>query len=150
MGRGRHFTVGNDSAEKLAMEAAARDADVLYIALFRKWYADGDFDVGHPLALRLNFPQELAVLQKRSRDNTDPALQSNKVKPYLSGDEFAPLLSAPVQDPAAAGPSGSGPSSSAAGGVAFSGEDTNAFASSSADIIELSGDEEDAEADAEA
>ena len=143
MGRGRHFAVGSDSAKKHAMEAAARDADVLYIALFRKWYADGDFDVDHPLALPLNFPQELADLQKRSRDKTDHALQSDKMKQYLSGDEFAPLLSAPVQDPAAAGPSGSGPSSSAAGGVAFSGEDTNAFASSSADIIELSGDEED-------
>jgi hypothetical protein len=143
MGGARTFTAGDDTDEKRAMGAAAKDADVLYIASFRKWYADGDFDVDHPLALPLNFPEELAELQRRSRDINDHALQSKKMQAYLSGNEFAPLLSAPVQDPAAAGPSGSGPSSSAAGGVAFSGEDTNASASSSEGIIELSGDEED-------
>ena len=94
------------------IKAAARDADVIYIALFRKWYADGDFDEDHPLALPLNFPGELDELQMRSRDNEDKAMQHPVMQKFLatSGTASALLRSAPVQDPAAAGPSGSGPS----------------------------------------
>ena len=106
-------TGGND--EDL-IKAAARDADVIYIALFRKWYADGDFDEDHPLALPLNFKDELKGLQTRSRNNEDEAMQHPAMQKFLatSGTASALLRSAPVQDPAAAGPSGSGPSRFAA------------------------------------
>ena len=98
------------------IKAAARDADVIYIALFRKWYADGNFNKDHPLALPLNFPDELDELQLRSRDNKDKAMQTKAMQKFLatSGTASALLRSAPVQDPAAAGPSGSGPSRFAA------------------------------------
>ena len=94
------------------IKAAARDADVIYIALFRKWYADGDFDEDHPLALPLNFPNELPELERRSRDAKDEAMQHPVMQKFLATSGTAPALlrSAPVQDPAAAGPSGSGPS----------------------------------------
>jgi hypothetical protein len=106
----RSFLVGDDGTD--IIEAAARDADVIYIALFRKWYADGDFDKDHPLALPLNFPDELEELQMRSRDSEDKAMQQPAMREILatSGTASALLRSAPVQDPAAAGPSGSGPS----------------------------------------
>ena len=65
-----------------AIEKSARDADVLYLALFRKHY-DGRpfFDVEHPLALPLNFPHELDDLHKRSMNPDDPALACFKSRP---------------------------------------------------------------------
>ena len=94
---------GEDDAD--AKQAAAKDADVIYIALFRKFY--GDFDVDHPLASPLNFPSELDELQRRSRDKTDAALQNATMQAFLASSS-----STPVHDPAAGG---SGRSMSAAG-----------------------------------
>ena len=137
------FPVGDDGTD--IIEAAARDADVIYIALFRKWYAadDLDFDVDHPLALRLNFPGEKVELEKRSRNVNDRAMKSTAMQEFLASSDTASALpsSAPVRDPAAAGPSVSGPSSSAAGTAASAGEEPIASSSSSENTIELSGDE---------
>ena len=68
--------------ETAAIEKSARDADVLYLALFRKHY-DGRpfFDVEHPLALPLNFPLELADLHRMSMNAEDPALACFKTRP---------------------------------------------------------------------
>jgi hypothetical protein len=88
------------------IKAAARDADVIYIALFRKWYAanDLDFDVDHPLALRLNFPGEMVELEERSRNVNDRAMKTPAMQEFLASSDTASALpsSAPVRDPAAA------------------------------------------------
>jgi hypothetical protein len=100
----RSFLVGDDGTD--IIEAAARDADVIYIALFRKWYAanDLDFDVDHPLALRLNFPGEMVELEERSRNVNDRAMKSAVMQEFLASSDTASALpsSAPVRDPAAA------------------------------------------------
>jgi hypothetical protein len=100
----RSFLVGDDGTD--IIEAAARDADVIYIALFRKWYAanDLDFDVDHPLALRLNFPGEMVELEERSRNVNDRAMKTPAMQEFLASSDTASALpsSAPVRDPAAA------------------------------------------------
>ena len=70
---------------KDAIEKSARDADVIYLKLFRKHHDDRPFfDVEHPLALPLNFPLELADLHRRSMNAEDPALAHFKERPSAS------------------------------------------------------------------
>jgi hypothetical protein len=148
--RGPHHYVSVDADDTdAAIAAAARDADVIYIALFRKWYAFGDmdFDVDHPLALELNFPEELDVLEKRSRNVEDSAMKGRAMQEFLAPSDTASALpsSASVRDPAVAGPSGSGPiefSRDVESPIELSGDEESSIEHEESPI-ELSGDEED-------
>jgi hypothetical protein len=122
---------------------------VIYIALFRKWHAGGDmdFDVVHPLALELNFPEELDVLEKRSRNVEDSTMKGRAMQEFLAPSDTASALpsSASVRDPAVAGPSGSGPiefSRDVESPIELSGDEESSIEHEESPI-ELSGDEED-------
>jgi hypothetical protein len=88
---GPYWSVPAAGVHTDAIAGAARDADVIYIALFRKSYtkANIDFDIDHALALKLNFPGELAQLEERSRNVNDSAMQSAVMREFLAQSELS-------------------------------------------------------------